>query len=67
MNNTLIKPHSRNIAGRSVLSVRDRADALRYEASLVDFTAAGWRFVEPKPFQSNWHIDAICEHLRGRR
>ncbi len=63
MNNSLIKMRSRDIAGRSVLSVRERADAMRYEHSLADFTAAAWRFVEPKAFQSNWHIDAICEHL----
>ena len=41
----------------------DFYDALRYEQSLIDFTAAFWRFVEPKGFQSNWHIEAICDHL----
>jgi len=60
MNNHLIKARS-----LAALSVRDRADALRYEDSLVDFTAAAWRLVEPKAFQTNWHIDAICEHLEA--
>ena len=45
--------------------LRDRCDALRYERSLIDFTAAFWRFVEPKAFQSNWHVEAICEHLEA--
>ena len=45
--------------------VRDRCDALRYESSLIDFTAAFWSVVEPGVFQRNWHIDAICEHLEA--
>jgi hypothetical protein len=32
---------------------------------LIDFRAAFSHFVEPKGFQSNWHIEAICEHLAG--
>ena len=44
---------------------RDLCDALRYEQSLIDFTAAFWRFVEPTGFQSNWHIEAICDHLEA--
>ena len=44
---------------------RDLCDALRYEQSLIDFTAAFWRFVEPRSFQSNWHIEAICDHLEA--
>ena len=45
--------------------LRDRCDALRYERSLLDFTAALWRFVEPMAFASSWHIEAICEHLEA--
>jgi predicted phage terminase large subunit-like protein len=45
--------------------LRDQCDALRYERSLVDFTAALWRFVEPMAFTGNWHIEAICEHLEA--
>jgi len=30
------------------------------------FTELAWPLVEPaSPFQSNWHIDAICEHLEA--
>lgn len=24
---------------------------------------SAWQTVEPKPYQSNWHLDAICDHL----
>lgn len=44
---------------------RDHCDALRYERSLIDFTAAFWRFVEPNAFQTNWHIEAVCDHLEA--
>jgi predicted phage terminase large subunit-like protein len=46
-------------------SLRERADAIRYEDSLIDFIAANWRSVEPRAFVSNWHICAICEHLEA--
>jgi hypothetical protein len=45
--------------------LRERCDALRYERSLLDFTAAFWRFVEPTAFQTNWHIEAVCDHLEA--
>src|SRR5215471_11065514 len=46
------------------LSVRERVDAVRYEASLGDFIAAAWPHAgEPQRFQSNWHIDCVSDHL----
>jgi len=30
---------------------------------LRKFSKEAWRIVEPKPYVSNWHIDAICDHL----
>src|SRR5579864_7869520 len=48
-----------------VVSTRDAIDAVRYEESLLDFTAAFWRQIEPQEFQSNWHIEAICDHLQA--
>lgn len=47
------------------LSLRERANAVRYEDSFADFIAAHWHSVEPTAFISNWHIDAICEHLEA--
>jgi predicted phage terminase large subunit-like protein len=33
---------------------------------LLDFVAQSWPIIEPKtPFQSNWHLGAICEHLEA--
>jgi predicted phage terminase large subunit-like protein len=51
--------------GLPALTLRERADVMRYEDSLSDFIAAAWRLVEPKAFSSNWHIDAIGEHLEA--
>jgi predicted phage terminase large subunit-like protein len=62
---SLVRAASLHGADLSTLRVRERADALRYEHSLVDFIAASWRLVEPMAFQGNWHIDAICEHLEA--
>lgn len=46
-------------------SVRDRIDAVRYEDSLLDFIGAFWGTVEPMEFMTNWHIEAICDHLEA--
>ena len=27
------------------------------------YVAAAWHLVEARPFKSNWHLDAICDHL----
>jgi predicted phage terminase large subunit-like protein len=35
------------------------------EKSLADFIKQGWRNMDPSNFISNWHIDAICEHLEA--
>jgi predicted phage terminase large subunit-like protein len=46
-------------------SLRDRCDALCYERSLLDFIGGFWRCIEPNGFQSNWHVEAICDHLEA--
>ena len=33
--------------------------------SLIDFIKTFWKTVEPKEYKSNWHIDAICDHLEA--
>lgn len=48
----------------SALSLRESADVVRYEDSLGDFIKAAWHHAgEPQHFDSNWHIDCICDHL----
>lgn len=40
-----------------------QAQAEFYRRDLREFVAAAWPVVEPKQFKSNWHLDAICDHL----
>ena len=35
------------------------------EESLMKFLEKGWQFIDPAPFQSGWHLDAIAEHLQA--
>ena len=46
------------------LSLRERIDIVRYEESLSDFIKGAWHHAgEPQTFQSNWHIDCVCDYL----
>jgi predicted phage terminase large subunit-like protein len=33
--------------------------------SLSHFVQRAWRHIIPDPYQHNWHIDAVCEHLEA--
>ena len=33
--------------------------------SLSDFIRLGWDQIDPEPYQHNWHMEAICEHLQA--
>lgn len=35
------------------------------ERSLAEFIRLGWRYIDKGDFVTNWHIDAICEHLEA--
>lgn len=35
------------------------------EQSLSSFIKQAWRYIDPAPYISNWHIDAIAEHLEA--
>jgi hypothetical protein len=37
----------------------------RLEASLTDFVAAAWPQIDSSPYQSNWAVEGMCEHLQG--
>lgn len=37
----------------------------RLEGSLIEFYKAAWEVVDPAPYQHNWHLDAIAEHLEA--
>jgi hypothetical protein len=64
MRSNLARASSPATYGWPALSVRERADAVRYEESLGDFIAAAWHHAsEPQRFQTNWHIDCVSDHL----
>lgn len=37
----------------------------RLEGSLIEFYKASWEVVDPAPYQHNWHLEAIAEHLEA--
>ena len=44
----------------------EQVRAEKYKRSLRDFTVAAWDTIEPGvPYQSNFHIDAISDHLQA--
>lgn len=43
----------------------EQLDAWLCERDLLRFIQGGWRYVEPNPFQSNWHIEATADHLEA--
>jgi predicted phage terminase large subunit-like protein len=57
---------ARTIA-KKVLSERQVAEeAERFSRSLREFVEVAWAEIKKEePFWSNWHIDAICEHLEA--
>jgi hypothetical protein len=53
---------------RQVRAQRHATDALegerlRLEGSLIEFVEEAWPFIDAAPYQPNWAIDALCEHL----
>lgn len=56
------------VAAAAVLELRrrqrERAEATE-TMSLNEFVRGAWHVLEPGKFLSNWHIDAICDHLEA--
>ena len=55
---------------RQVRAQRQATDALegerlRLEGSLIEFVEEAWPFIDAAPYQPNWAIDALCEHLQA--
>jgi predicted phage terminase large subunit-like protein len=49
-----------------MLTAKEKIEAERQRRSLKLFVRGAWMVVEPAtPFISNWHIDAICDHLEA--
>jgi predicted phage terminase large subunit-like protein len=45
--------------------MRRRKEVERLEASFSEFCAAAWRVIDASTYESNWHIEAICQHLEA--
>jgi predicted phage terminase large subunit-like protein len=43
----------------------ETADRLLAERSLWEFVRQAWHVIDPDPFQDNWHVGCICEHLEA--
>ncbi len=67
------QPNPYNKRSNDASSLIILTDALKFErekraceSSLVEFTRQAFKIVEPDvTFRSNWHIDAICDHLEA--
>lgn len=42
-----------------------RQERARFEGDLAAFLEAGWRYIDPSPFVSGWHLEAIADHLQA--
>lgn len=42
-----------------------KLEALRLEGSLIEFYKAAWPVIDPAPYQHNWHLEAIADHLEA--
>src|SRR4249920_3037114 len=40
-------------------------ERLRLEGSLIEFVEEAWPYIDAAPYQENWAIDALCEHLQA--
>lgn len=40
-----------------------RQEATELQGSLIRFLEGAWPEIDPAPFQGNWHLDAVAEHL----
>jgi hypothetical protein len=49
----------------ALLDGGNNEEAERLEGSLIDFVEAAWPTVDGSAYQSNWSIDALCEHLQA--
>lgn len=55
----------KEILGAAILERRKRDEVRHLEGSLIEFYKAAWETMDPAPYQHNWHLDAIAEHLEA--
>ena len=63
----MAEPYNPAASARAEWARRERDTEIRHacEESLSTFLRHAWRHFESGPFQSNWHIDAVAEHLEA--
>jgi hypothetical protein len=56
-----------DIGGRIIDVERQLAelDRVDQEESLYKFLKAGWKYIDPAPWQDGWPIQAVAEHLEA--
>lgn len=64
MNDQSNLPRLRKLA-RAKRELLTRIERCLYEGSLSEFVAAGWSSIENVPYERNWAIEALCEHLQA--
>lgn len=50
---------------RAIQEKAAREQRSRLEGSLIEFYKAAWGSMDPAPYQHNWHLDVIAEHLEA--
>ncbi len=51
--------------GTELQQVRLMREREACEESLLEFIQRGWKYIDPAKFVSNWHLEAIAEHLQA--
>lgn len=41
------------------------AEYLKASQSLYNYLIVAWQWFDPAPFKSNWHLEAICDHVQA--
>lgn len=60
-----LRPEALERLEMGLISDLAHRQAAKARHSLAEFVKQAWHIVEPSPFVSGWHVDAICEHLEA--
>lgn len=63
--NPMMSRQSRIELAQALAERERRASRSKMEGSLIEFYKAAWPAIDPAPYQHNWHLDAIAEHLEA--
>ena len=60
-----MKPSLESLLSSNPSSLNELVRTEMAKRSLIEFVQEAWPLIDPAPFQNNWHIGAICEHLQA--